>query len=135
MISLIALVLSSISNLLQRTMEMSGLGITQIIPVLPDVLFRTHFGRIGLVRSAGLGLALVVWFAGRKHINSRSAGFFLLCAAAVIAFSRSATSHAADFGDLSLQELSDWGHLLASASWAGTLIAIAGVFSPSRRCE
>lgn len=46
-------------------------------------------------------------------------------------FSRSATSHAADFGDLSLQELSDWLHLLASSSWAGALIAIASIFRPS----
>ncbi len=128
MIIMAALVLSSISNLVQRTMEMSGLGITAIIPVLPDVLFRTHFGRIGLVRAGGLGLALVVLFVGRKRMLSRPVGFLLLCASAIIAFSRSATSHAADFGDLSVKELSDWIHLLSSASWAGTLIAIAGVF-------
>ena len=97
-------------------MEMSGLGITAILPVLPTVLFKTHYGRIGLVRSAGLGLALVVWFVGRRHLNSRFVAVFLLCASAAIAFSRSATSHAADFGDLSLQELSDWLHLMASSS-------------------
>jgi putative copper resistance protein D len=131
MLCLIALVISSISNFIQRTMEMSGLGLTAILPVLPAVLFKTHYGRIGLVRSAGLGLALVVWFFGRRHLNSRFVAVSLLCASAAIAFSRSATSHAADFGDLSLQELSDWFHLLSAASWAGALIAVTAVFRPS----
>jgi len=125
---LIVLVVSSISNLIQRTMEMSGLGSTAILPILPTVLFKTHYGRIGLVRSAGLGLALVIWFVGRRHLNSRFVAAFMLCASAAIAFSRSATSHAADFGDLSLQELSDWLHLLASSSWGGALMVIASVF-------
>jgi putative copper resistance protein D len=128
---LIALVISSISNFIQRTMEMSGLGITAILPVLPTVLFKTHYGRIGLVRAAGLGLALVVWFFGKRRLNSRFVAVFLLCASAAIAFSRSATSHAADFGDLSLQEISDWFHLLSAASWAGALIAVTAVFQPS----
>jgi copper resistance protein D len=135
MFCLIALVMSSIGNFVQRTMEMSGLGITAILPVLPTVLFKTHYGSIGLVRAAGIGLALVVWFAGRRRLNSRFAAVFLLCASAAIAFSRSATSHAADFGDLSLQELSDWLHLMASSLWGGTLIAIAIVFPPSLVAE
>jgi putative copper export protein len=135
MLCLIALVISSISNFIQRSMEMSGLGITAISPVLPTVLFKTHYGRIGLVRSAGLGLALITWFIGRRHLNSRLVGVFLLCASVTIAFSRSATSHAADLGDLSLQELSDWAHLTASSLWSGALIAIAIVFRPSLIAE
>ena len=131
MLCLIVLVISSISNLIQRTMEMSGLGITAVPPLLPEVLFKTHYGKIGLVRSGGLGLALVIWFVGRRHLNSRFVAVILLCASAAIAFSRSATSHAADFGDLSLQELSDWFHLVASSLWGGTLIAMAIVFRPS----
>ena len=132
---LIALVISSISNLVQRTTEMSGLGITEIPPILTTVLFKTHYGKIGLVRSVGLGLALVVWFVGRRHLNSRYVAAFLLCASAAIAFSRSATSHAADLGDLSLQEFSDWIHLMASSLWSGALIAIAIVFRPSLIAE
>lgn len=131
MICLIALVISSVSNFLQRTMEMSGLGIMEIPPVLTTVLFKTHYGRIGLVRAAGVGLALVIWFIPGRRLNSRFGAVLMLCASAAIAFSRSATSHASDFGDLSLQELSDWLHLLSSSAWAGALIAIASVFSPS----
>ena len=54
----------------------------------------------------------------------------LACAA--IAFSRSATSHGADYGDFSLQEFSDWFHLLASISWGGALLSISLMFSASR---
>ena len=131
MLCLIALVASSIGNLIQRTMEMSGIGITEAMPLLPTVLFKTHYGRIGLVRSAGVGLALVIWLVGRRHLNSRLVALSMICASAAVAFSRSATSHAADFGDLSLQELSDWFHLLASSFWGGALVAIAVVFRPS----
>ncbi len=135
MLCLIALVISSISNFIQRTMEMSGLGIAAIFPVLSTVLLKTHYGRIGIVRSGGLGLALIVWFVGRRHLNSRLVAVFLLCASAAIAFSRSATSHAADLGDLSLMELSDWLHFTASSLWGGALIAIAIIFRPSTIAE
>ncbi|HAM51621.1 MAG TPA: hypothetical protein DCP92_13405, partial [Nitrospiraceae bacterium] len=95
---LIALIISSIINLIQRTMEMSGLGLSAVPSVLPLVLFKTHYGTIGLVRSGGLALALAISFIGRRHLNSRFVSIILLCAAATIAFSRSATSHAADYG-------------------------------------
>jgi copper resistance protein D len=131
MFCLIALVISSFGNLLQRTMEMSGRGIIEALPLIPTVLFKTHYGSVGLVRASGLGLALVVWFFGRRHLYSKGFGAIMLCAASAIAFSRSATSHAADFGDLSLQELADWVHLLASAGWGGAILAIAITFSPS----
>jgi len=128
---LIALVISSVGNLMQRTMEMSGRGIIEALPLIPTVLLKTHYGSVGLVRATGLGLALVVWFLGKRHLYSKGFGAIMLCAASAIAFSRSATSHAADFGDLSLQELADWVHLLASAGWGGALLAIAVTFSPS----
>jgi len=128
---LIALVISSIGNLMQRTMEMSGLGMTAVPALLPAVLFKTHYGKIGLLRAGGIGLALAISFISRRHLNSRFVAVILFCASAAIAFSRSATSHAADFGDLSLQELSDCFHLIASSLWGGTLITIAIVFRPS----
>jgi len=131
MLCLIVLTVSSVGNLVQRTMEMSGLGIAAVPSLLPSVLSETHYGKIGLLRAGGLGLAIAISFIGRRHLNSRFIAVILLCASAAIAFSRSATSHAADFGDLSLQELSDWFHLIASSLWGGTLIAIAIVFGPS----
>jgi putative copper resistance protein D len=131
LLSLIMLIISSVGNLVQRTMEMSGSGITAVPHLLPAVLFKTHYGSIGLVRFGGLGLAVVTSLIGRRHLNSRFVAVILLCASAAIAFSRSATSHAADYGDLSLQELSDWFHLMASSLWGGAIIALAIVFRPS----
>ena len=131
MLCLIALVISSVGNLVQRTMEMSGRGIIEALPLIPTVIFKTHYGSVGLVRSSGLGLALLVWFFGKRHFYSKGFGAIMLCAASAIAFSRSATSHAADFGDLSMQELADWFHLLASVGWGGALLAIAIIFWPS----
>jgi putative copper resistance protein D len=125
---LIVLAISSVGNLVQRTVEMSGLGIAAVPSLLPSVLLKTHYGKIGLLRAGGLGLALAISFIGRRHLNSRPVAVVLLCASAAIAFSRSATSHAADFGDLSLQELSDCFHLIASSLWGGALIAITIVF-------
>jgi putative copper export protein len=130
MLCLITLVVSSVGNLLQRTMEMSGRSIIDALPLIPTVLFKTHYGSVGFVRATGLGLALIVWFFGKRHLYSKWFGAIMLCAVSAIAFSRSATSHAADFGDLSLQELADWVHLLASAGWGGALLAIAVTFSP-----
>jgi putative copper resistance protein D len=135
MFCLIMLLISSVGNLIQRTMEMSGLGLAAVFPLLPAVLFKTHFGKIGLLRAVGIGLALAISFIGRRHLNSRFVAVILFCASAAIAFSRSATSHAADFGDLSLQELSDWLHLIASSLWGGVLVAVAIVFRSSLIAE
>ncbi len=129
---LVGLSISSLGLLVQRAMVMAGLGITEIVPVLPTVLFSSHYGSMWLVRAVGIVLAWCVWWLGNRHLNSRIIAIVLLLACAAIAFSRSATSHGADNGDFSLQELSDWFHLLASISWGGTLLTISIMFSASK---
>jgi putative copper resistance protein D len=125
------LVISSITNMTQRIMEMSGLGITAVPSLLPTVLFKTHYGMIGLVRAGGLGLVLATWVISRGRLNSRFVSVLLFCAFASIAFSRGATSHASDYGDLSMREVSDWFHLMSVSIWGGALIVMAIVFRPS----
>jgi len=83
------------------------------------------------VRAAGIAVAWVLWRIGKRRMNSRIILVVLFFTCAVIAFSRSATSHGADNGDFSLQELSDWFHLLASVSWGGALLSISAIFSAS----
>ncbi len=128
---LIGLSLSSIGDLMQRTMEMAGLGITEIIPVLPTVVLRSHYGSMWILRAACVLVLWVTWFTARRRLDSRIAAFLLLLACAVIAFSRSASSHAADYGDFSLQQLSDWLHLLSATMWGGALVSIALTINPS----
>jgi putative copper export protein len=135
LVCLAALVISSISGLLLRSMEMSGLPVTAVLPLLPAVLFKSHYGSIWFVRMAGLAAAWIVVLAGRRSINSRIFSVLLLLSGAVIAFSRSASGHPADFGDLSPQQLADWLHLLAVSSWAGALLALAACLQPSLIAE
>jgi putative copper export protein len=131
MICLTALVISSIAGLAQRSIEMSGVGITSILPVLPTVLFKTHYGSMWFVRMAGLAAAWLSLLGWRRQIDSRLFGIFLLIAGSIIAFSRSASGHPADFGDLSPQQLVDWLHLFAASSWGGVLLSLAVIFPPS----
>jgi putative copper resistance protein D len=126
-----AIIISSICVLVQRSVEMSGSGIAAILPVLPTVVMKTHFGTMWLIRLAGVFVACALWWAGGRRSGSRLFASLLLTAGAVIAFTRSASSHAADFGDFSPQQLSDWLHLLAVSSWGGALLSIAAVASPA----
>ncbi len=129
---LVGLSISSVGVLLQRAMVMAGLGITEIVPVLPTVLFNSHYGSMWLVRGAGIIIAWCIWLLGKWHLNSRIMSIALFLACAVIAFSLSATSHGADSGDFSLQEFSDWFHLLASISWVGALLSISIIVSAAK---
>jgi putative copper export protein len=110
---------------------MSGLAVMSILPVLPTVVFKSHYGSMWLIRVSGLCAAGFVWRLGRKHVGNRLFDFLLLCSGATIAFSRSSSGHPSDFGDLSPQQLADWLHLLAASAWGGTLMALAVIFPPS----
>jgi copper resistance protein D len=52
-------------------------------------------------------------------------------AGALIAITHSASGHAADWGDPSLPELSDWVHLMASSLWGGGLFALSVAILPA----
>ena len=130
-ICLSVLVVSTIFGLIGRGMEMSGFGFAASLPLLPTVVFKSHYGSVWLLRVAGLIAAWVVLMAGRRYTGSRLFGGALLLAGAAIAFSRSASGHPSDFGDLSSQQLADWLHLLAVSAWGGSLIALAAIFPPS----
>ena len=130
-ICLLMLVISTIFGLLGRGMEMSGLGLASALPLLPTVVFKSHYGSMWLLRVAGLIAAWVILIAGRRYIGSRLFGGLLLLAGAAIAFSRSASGHPADSGDLSPQQLADWLHLLAVSAWGGSLMTLAAIFHPS----
>jgi len=130
-----AITVSSLYSLINRSSEMSGAGFVAALPVLPTVLFRSHYGAMWLTRLSGIFIAWVVWWHGRSRDGSRLFAAALFSAGAVIAFARSASGHPSDFGDLSPQQLADWLHLLAISSWAGSVLAIAFVFSPSAAGE
>jgi putative copper export protein len=131
LLCLAMLTASSSGMLVLRSMEMSGVGFSEVRMVLPTILLKTHFGSMWLLRLAGLFCSWMIWWAGKRHPASRLMACSLFITAGIISFSRSSSGHLADFGDFSVQQLGDFLHLLAVSCWAGTLIAVAVLFPPT----
>ncbi len=119
------LVLSSSILLLTRTAEMSGLPLTAGFSAVPRVLLKSHYGRVWLLRVSAVAVLCTAWLIGRGDLYARRYPICMFIAAAVIAATRSASGHAADAGDFSMPEISDWLHLMAASIWGGGLIALS----------
>jgi copper resistance protein D len=126
-----ALTVSSLAELIGRAAEMSGQPLPAILPVLPTVLFHTHYGWVWLMRPVALTVLWLAWWRGRSTPRSRLIPAVMFGAGALIAMTRSASGHAADWGDPSLPELSDWVHLMASSLWGGGLFALSVAILPA----
>lgn len=113
------------SNLFVRAVEMSGSSFFSVFPVLPVVLFRTHFGRVWIIRIAAEILLLISLKVFGQRQDSRVFLVFMLVLTGVIAATESASGHAADAGDFSLPEITDLLHLLAISIWGGGLLVLS----------
>lgn len=129
-ICLVALTVSSVGELLGRTMTMSGLPLAMLGRVLPTVLFRTHYGRVWFVRLGALTTLWLGWGVGRRRLHVQTIPASMLAAGGLIALTRSLSGHASDWGDVTLAVLMDWLHLLAGALWSGGLLALACAVLP-----
>jgi putative copper export protein len=129
-VCIILLVLSSFILLFTRAAEMSSLPLATILPVLPKVLFKTHYGQVWLVRVTVIIALWISLLIGKQRLDSRAVPAFMLVVAAVLAFTRSASSHAADAGHLKLPEIMDWLHLMAASLWGGGLLVLSTVLLP-----
>lgn len=118
----VALIIANTISLLLEAALMSGSTLGTACAVLIPVLTRSHFGAawsIGFV-------ALIIWtgLLLRARDSGRATRMSVaLFTAAVFAFSKAASSHAADAGDFALPEWIHWVHLCATATWAGLVIA------------
>lgn len=122
--------------LVLRAQVLSGGDYKALAAVLPSVLLSTHFGHIWLLRGTVIGTLWLLWWLDRRAGVQRYWPVLMLIATAVLAFTRSATGHAADAGDFTVPETVDWLHLLAISLWAGGVLAAAlSVFpaAPERR--
>jgi putative copper export protein len=126
-----ALTVSSLAELAWRAAEMSGQPLLAILPVLPTVLFRTHYGEVWLMRPAALTALWLGWWMGRQRPRSQLIPALMLGAGALVAMTRSASGHAADWGDLTFPEVIDWLHLMASSLWGGGLLALCITVFPA----
>ncbi len=125
-----AIMLCSVADLVGRAAEMSGSPLSAVFPLLPAVIMKTHFGKIWLIRMAGLALIIVFMMGAKKYREARTYQYILLFLAAIVAFTESATGHAADSGDFSAAEIVDLFHLGGSMIWAGGLSVLSLVVLP-----
>jgi copper resistance protein D len=128
---LIALTVSSVGELLGRTLTMSGLPLAMLGRTLPIVLLRTHYGRVWFVRLGALVVLWIGWGMGRQRRHTQTIPASMLVAGGLIALTRSLSGHAADWGDMTLPVLMDGLHLLAGGLWGGGLLALASAVLPS----
>lgn len=128
---LIGLTLSSLVLLIGRTLEMSRQGLSQVGHWLPLVLHETPFGHTWLWRPLMIVLLWAVWVVGRRPRRGKAAAALMFLLVAVIAFTRSATGHPADFGPWGFAEWVDWVHLLATAVWAGSVLIMTITIFPA----
>jgi putative copper export protein len=128
-IALALIALSSAGDLIARSTEMSGTTFSAVFSVLPVVLLRTHYGAVWLGRIACLILLFIV-MAIKRLRDAPQGRYLMLLATGVLAWTGSASGHAADSGDLTLKELMDLVHFLAISAWGGGVIVLAFVVLP-----
>jgi|MudIll2142460700_1097286.scaffolds.fasta_scaffold00293_5 putative copper export protein len=129
-IGISAAILGSTAEMLVRAMEISGQSFASVFPVLPTVFFRTHIGRVWLIRITGLLLLFITFAAGGRYRNSRRLLLFMLGLGFIVTMTKSASGHASDAGDFSLPEIMDWLHLIAASFWGGGLFVLSLVILP-----
>lgn len=131
-----ALALSSLAFLYWRAMSLSGEPVLATLKALPLILTQTHMGQVWMVRAGALAVAISVWTSARRRPNRRPLWWMIFLAVSIIAFSRSASDHAADVGDFTVREWVDWLHLMAISAWMGSiLIVLIAVFPELARRE
>jgi copper resistance protein D len=131
-----ALALSSLAFLCWRATSLSGEPVLPTLQALPLILTQTHMGQVWMVRAGALVVAIALWARARRHVNRRPLWWMIFLAVSVIAFSRSASDHAADVGDFTAGEWIDWLHLMAISAWMGSiLVALFAVFPELARRE
>lgn len=129
--ALALLALASLGILLSRTLEMNGGVWTTLLPDVRIALAVTHFGHIWRWRVPALAVLWLGWAWHRRHPGpAPAADWIMLLAVAAVALTRSETGHPADHGDFTLAVWIDWLHLLAAATWVGSLFGMTRVVFP-----
>lgn len=95
----------------------------ETLALVPTILSSTRQGGLWYANSIALAVMLGVRFLGGRSfsIGMEIAG---LC---VLAATKAASSHASEEGDLTLAEISQLVHILATSVWAGSVV-ISGFF-------
>ena len=130
--SIVLVALTSVGDLVLRTVMMSGRALADLGLALPVVLHQTHYGAVWTARISLIGLLIMAWLLRPRAVQRRSwslAASFV--GATLIALTTSLSGHAADWGDVALPVLIDWLHLLAVSTWIGGLFTLGFVLHHS----
>jgi len=119
LVSVIVLALTSAVELVARAQTMAGGGLAAAIQAVPSVLSHTHFGGIWIARFVALALALLIALVP-LHLPR----MVPLIPVLVVTATTSLTSHAADWGDITMCAAVDWLHVLSVSAWTGGLLCL-----------
>jgi copper resistance protein D len=119
------LIVVEIINLPLEAALMSGSAPVAAFAEIVPVLTQSHFGATWISGLVSLIAWTVLLLVGSRGFGWSAQTGLALLAAAAFAFSKAASTHAADAGDFSLPEWVHWLHLCATATWAGLVIASA----------
>lgn len=114
-----------LTDMVFRSLMISGKSIGQVWPFIPTVLFKTHFGSVWMGRF-GLIAALAVFLLWKrtKSVLTGAERIILVGIAFGLCLTLSLSGHAADLGNLRPTVLSDWIHVVAISSWLGGLFSM-----------
>lgn len=115
-----------------RVMEMGSSSFMDSLPLLPQVLQQTHFGHAWGLHLVALAALWFGWGLSRR-LSSEGGMGFMLAAMLLLAFTYSASSHAADQGDFKPSEFIDWLHVLAASTWGGGILGTLLFIFPALR--
>jgi putative copper export protein len=115
--AVLLLVAANLIALVHEGSMMSGIPVSQVLPVLPVVLTRTHWGAVWVARTVLLAVLIAV-------LLIRFSMPLLLLASMAAAVTISLMSHAVDAGNLSLPVAADSLHLISVSLWIGGLVPL-----------
>ena len=104
-------------DLVLRSQMMTDRHGSDVLSLLPTVLFKTHFGNVWI------GRTLLLFILGTPAMKDRSG--IALAGTGLLLLTESLSGHAADSGTLSVAVLADWLHLAAVSVWMGGLFFLA----------
>ncbi len=132
--ALITLTFSAPAMFLVRAVMMSGRPIAEITPVLPTLLFHSHYGVVWSIRCLLLialwTLALPLTISNRQWLTK-----LMLLLGGLVAWTLSAVGHAAGWADFSWQQLTDWLHIVSASLWAGGMLSTLYIIWPLLHSE
>lgn len=125
-----ALLLSDIVRPWFVAASMSGSSqFLQTLALTPTVLSSTRSGRLWFINSLLLAVLLFAVIASPRVSRTWSVRMVVFLLAAV----KAASGHAADQGDFTVTEFSQFLHILATAVWAGAIVVSGILILPQLR--